>query len=611
MPIHIRAEPGEYAEAVLLPGDPLRAKYIAETYLDDVEQRNAERGLLGYTGTYKGKPVSVQGTGMGCPGATIVFEELIQLGCKKLIRVGTCGGLQPHHQLGDLIVALTAVPADSTAMHLVGNEPHCPTASWSPHPRRRAHGEGAGAGRCTSGRSCRATSSTTRTAASTSAGRSAACSRSRWRPSALFTVGAIRGVETGCLLTVSDIVVEGEFTAHQRRRPAGGGRPDDEDRARRRDRPLAPRPSSSSIRRRNGATGKRWPELAHRAERLGLTGETLFSERPGHLIELAASAVDRGAELVVAVGGDGTLNEVVNGVARREVELATIPLGTGMDFVRTYGIPTRFDDAVRVARDGTARTIDAGRVRYRTWGGEDAERWFANVGSVGMSGAVAQRANGMSKALGGKATFFYALTRVFLEWENTEVTVKLDDAERHGRMHDVIVANGVWHGGGMMLAPDAKPDDGLFEVVLIGDVGEGRLPHDRAEDLQGKARQPPEGRRPAQRARRGRRGRASADRGRRRAGRNDAGGVRARAGRPPRAGAYSFVAAALRRARPASELRASPHPRASRLASPAPPSASPSPRGRGRASSRSSTRSFICIALCSTRFAVGFCCAFC
>jgi diacylglycerol kinase family enzyme len=88
-----------------------------------------------------------------------------------------------------------------------------------------------------------------------------------------------------------------------------------------------------------------------------------------------------------------------------------------------------------------------------------------------MSGAVAQRANGMSKALGGKATFFYALTRVFLTWENTEVTVRLDDGERRGRMHDVIVANGIWHGGGMMLAPDAQPDDGLFEVVLIGDVG--------------------------------------------------------------------------------------------------------------------------------------------
>jgi YegS/Rv2252/BmrU family lipid kinase len=220
----------------------------------------------------------------------------------------------------------------------------------------------------------------------------------------------------------------------------------------------------------NGKTGKRWPELARRASALGLNGEALFSERPGHLIELAQQAVDSGAKLVIAVGGDGTLNEVVNGIAGRDVDLATIPLGTGMDFVRTYGIPTRFDDAVRVALLGRTRTIDAGRVRFQTWAGEPAERWFANVGSVGMSGAVAQRANGMSKALGGKVTFFYALTRVFLEWDNTEVTVRAGDTERRGRMHDVIVANGKWHGGGMKLAPDAAPDDGLFEVVLIGDV---------------------------------------------------------------------------------------------------------------------------------------------
>jgi diacylglycerol kinase (ATP) len=220
----------------------------------------------------------------------------------------------------------------------------------------------------------------------------------------------------------------------------------------------------------NGATGKRWPELANRAAQLGLRGETLLSERPGHLIELAGRAVDDGAGLVVAVGGDGTLNEVVNGIAGRDVELATIPLGTGMDFVRTYRIPTRFDDAVRVAIEGVPRTVDAGRVAYRTWAGEDATRWFANVGSVGMSGAVAQRANGMSKALGGRVTFFYALTRVFLEWRNTEVSVTLDGGERRGRMHDVVVANGVWHGGGMMLAPGAASDDGLFDVVLIGDV---------------------------------------------------------------------------------------------------------------------------------------------
>lgn len=220
----------------------------------------------------------------------------------------------------------------------------------------------------------------------------------------------------------------------------------------------------------NGATGRRWPELAHRAAQLGLTGEALFSERPNHLIELARDAVARGATRIVAVGGDGTLNEAVNGVAGSNVDLATIPLGTGMDFVRTFGIPTKFEDAVRVAAGSSVRTIDAGRVRYRTWAGEEAERWFANMGSVGMSGAVAQRANGMSKALGGRATFFYALVRVFLEWQNSEVTVTLDDAERRGRMHDVIVANGRYAGGGMKLAPCAEPDDGAFDVVLIGDV---------------------------------------------------------------------------------------------------------------------------------------------
>src|SRR6185503_16154320 len=145
--------------------------------------------------------------------------------------------------------------------------------------------------------------------------------------------------------------------------------------------------------------------------------------------------------------------------------LAVIPLGTGMDFVRTYGIPNRFEDAVRVAAGDGVRTIDVGRVEHSR-----GTRYFANVGSVGMSAAVAQHANGMSKALGGKVTFFYALTRVFFEWENTPVTVRLDDGERRGRMHDVVVADGVWHGGGMMLAPDARPDDGVFDVVRIGDV---------------------------------------------------------------------------------------------------------------------------------------------
>jgi YegS/Rv2252/BmrU family lipid kinase len=214
----------------------------------------------------------------------------------------------------------------------------------------------------------------------------------------------------------------------------------------------------------NGATGRRWPKLRARAEALGLAGEALLSEGPGHLIELARTAAAE-HRLLVVVGGDGTLNEVVNGAAGSGAELAVLPAGTGQDFGRTYGIPTRFDDAVRVALTGEARTIDVGRVTHA--GGE---RLFANVGSVGMSGAVARRANGMSKALGGRTTFYYALVREFATWRNTEVTIVFDGGERRGLMHDVIVANGQWHGGGMWLAPEASFDDGLFDVVVIGDV---------------------------------------------------------------------------------------------------------------------------------------------
>jgi diacylglycerol kinase (ATP) len=189
-----------------------------------------------------------------------------------------------------------------------------------------------------------------------------------------------------------------------------------------------------------------------------------LSERPGHLAEAAAGAHDR---LLVVVGGDGTMNEVVNGVASSGAELAVLPSGTGQDFGRTHGLPTAFDDAVRVALDGSTCTLDIGRVEYAGGG----SRFFANVGSAGMSGAVARRANSMSKALGGKATFYYALTREFLAWRNTDVTVRLaDGTERRGRLHDVIVANGRWHGGGMKLAPEAAWDDGLFDVVLIGDI---------------------------------------------------------------------------------------------------------------------------------------------
>src|SRR6266571_1099574 len=164
----------------------------------------------------------------------------------------------------------------------------------------------------------------------------------------------------------------------------------------------------------NGATGRRWPELARRAGALGLTGDALFSEQPEHLRELAREAAAGGAELVVAVGGDGTVNEVVNGIAGVDsVELAVIPRGTGIDFPRTYGIPSKLDDAVRVALGGATRSIDLGRADYRSWAGPTEKAWFANIASVGMSGAIAKRTNESSKTFGGLASYLSAPPAVF------------------------------------------------------------------------------------------------------------------------------------------------------------------------------------------------------
>lgn len=188
----------------------------------------------------------------------------------------------------------------------------------------------------------------------------------------------------------------------------------------------------------------------------------MLSEYPGHLAEAARGA----GRLVVVVGGDGTVNEVVNALAGTEAELAVLPSGTGQDFGRSHGIPAGLDAAIRVVLEGRTRSVDLGRVEC-----SDGSRFFANVGSAGMSGSVARRANSMTKVLGGRLTFYYALTREFLGWRNTRVTVELaDGTRREGAMHDVIVANGRWHGGGMHLAPDASQDDGLFDVVLIGDI---------------------------------------------------------------------------------------------------------------------------------------------
>lgn len=251
----------------------------------------------------------------------------------------------------------------------------------------------------------------------------------------------------------------------------------------------------------NGSTGRRWPEIAHQAAAVGLEGDALLSERRGHLGELAREAALSGSRLLVVVGGDGSINEVVNGLAGLEnpPAVALIPRGTGGDFVRTFGIPDDVAAAARVALAGDTQSIDLGRVGYRGWDGSDGSALFANVASAGMSGAIAQRANDTSKALGAKASYLWATFAVFAGWSAVEMRLTVDGEARSGRMFDVVVANGRFFGGGMKMCPDALPGDGLLDVVTIGDVTKRdlvltmpkiyrgtHLPHPKAEALRGR-----------------------------------------------------------------------------------------------------------------------------
>ena len=226
----------------------------------------------------------------------------------------------------------------------------------------------------------------------------------------------------------------------------------------------------------------------------------LISKEPGELGGLAEQAVRTGARLLVVVGGDGSVNEAVNGIAGTDgVEIAVIPRGTGWDFARSLGIPRTLDAAVEVALTGDVREIDLGLVAYRTWAGMEARAHFANVGSAGISGAIAKRANETSKALGGKISYYWATLAAFARWQTGEMRVSVDDEIRGGKIIDVVVANGRYLGGGMMMLPGAEPDDGVFDVLVIGDVTKRdllftlpksyrgkHLPHPRLEVLRGR-----------------------------------------------------------------------------------------------------------------------------
>ena len=226
-------------------------------------------------------------------------------------------------------------------------------------------------------------------------------------------------------------------------------------------------------RSQGGATGKAWPHIADRIRR-DVAFEEARTEGPGDATRLAREALKGGADRVVALGGDGTINEVMNGFfadgapISPAAALGILPFGTGGDFRKTVHIPADLDAAVGILARDRRRTVDVGRLEHAA-----GSRMFMNIASFGMSGVVDRYVNSSKKRF-GKLSYTVASMKGMFNYDNQRVRLTFDGAAADAvemTINTVAVANGQFFGGGMRIAPEAEVDDGFFDVVAIGDVG--------------------------------------------------------------------------------------------------------------------------------------------
>ena len=203
-----------------------------------------------------------------------------------------------------------------------------------------------------------------------------------------------------------------------------------------------------------------------------------MTERPGHATELCQGAVKAGYELVVALGGDGTINEAVNGLFRgpealnEDAVLGFLPLGTGNDLAKTLGVPEEFPMAVQALNKGGDRRVDVGKVTAPGPEGPPKARYFLNIADFGSGGAIAERVNRTTKVLGPRLSFLWGIVSTMISYKNPAITFTIDgDREQEAIINEFIIANGRYFGGGLKPAPDAQMDDGLFDIVTLGDIG--------------------------------------------------------------------------------------------------------------------------------------------
>ena len=227
----------------------------------------------------------------------------------------------------------------------------------------------------------------------------------------------------------------------------------------------------------NGSTGRGWQRVEGMARQVLGSFETYMTSGPGDATRLARQNLLEGCARIICVGGDGTLNEVVNGFMdeggpiRPDALLGFVPNGTGCDFVRTIPLDRNLEKSLNIIRGGHVRTIDLGRLRYQDHQGRQATRYFHNITSFGLGGEVDDRVNRTSKVCGPFLSFIWATLLSIFVYGKKRIHLRVDDDfEKDVIIWNIAVANGRYHGGGMCVAPDALVDDGLFHVTVIGDL---------------------------------------------------------------------------------------------------------------------------------------------
>ncbi len=223
------------------------------------------------------------------------------------------------------------------------------------------------------------------------------------------------------------------------------------------------------------STLRKWPGIQSLLKQTGLSFDYQFTESPGHGIEIAKAAASDGYRYLVAVGGDGTIHEVANGILQtsnaKETSLGIICTGTGSDLSRTIGISRDYSHTCASLINPRQVIIDVGSVEYRK-NGQPLQRYFINYAGIGIDAEAVRATERFPKFFGGTIPYLVGLACSFIGYRNKPVTLRIGDrAAEKAQVLSVVVANGGYYGGGMHIAPQAKTDDSLFDMVIIGDIG--------------------------------------------------------------------------------------------------------------------------------------------